>query len=112
MQKLSLAYCNGTKDIKEMSKPKEKVILWPRPYVSYGVKFNGEIDIVQFIFTQFVVYFFEQKVSLHKKVEKQMKGMTAPMKKITWCVIYLIKVNYTSYNYTPCNSTWTCLINC
>ena len=26
--------------------------------------------------------------------------MTAPMKKITWCVIYLIKVNYTSYNYT------------
>ena len=24
-------------------------------------------------------------------------------------VIYLIKVNYTSYNYTPCNSTWTCL---
>ena len=25
-------------------------------------------------------------------------------------VIYLIKVNYTSYNYTPCNSTWTCLI--
>ena len=26
-------------------------------------------------------------------------------------VIYLIKVNYTSYNYTPCNSTWTCLIS-
>ena len=25
-------------------------------------------------------------------------------------VIYLIKVNYTSYNYTPCNSTWTCLL--
>ena len=25
-------------------------------------------------------------------------------------VIYLIKVNYTSYNYTPCNSTWTCLM--
>ena len=24
-------------------------------------------------------------------------------------MIYLIKVNYTSYNYTPCNSTWTCL---
>ena len=24
-----------------------------------------------------------------------MKGMTALMKKITWCVIYLIKVNYT-----------------
>jgi hypothetical protein len=25
-------------------------------------------------------------------------------------VIYLIKVNYTWYNYTPCNSTWTCLL--
>ena len=25
-------------------------------------------------------------------------------------VIYLIKVNYTSYNYTPCNSTWMCLL--
>ena len=25
-------------------------------------------------------------------------------------VIYLIKVNYTSYNYTPSNSTWTCLL--
>ena len=25
-------------------------------------------------------------------------------------VIYQIKVNYTSYNYTPCNSTWTCLL--
>ena len=24
-------------------------------------------------------------------------------------VIYLIKVNYTSYKYTPCNSTWMCL---
>ena len=35
-----------------------------------------------------------------------MKGMTAPMKKITWCLIYLIKENYTSYIYTA----WTCLI--
>ena len=26
-------------------------------------------------------------------------------------VIYLIKVNYTLYNYAPCNSTWTCLYN-
>ena len=25
-------------------------------------------------------------------------------------VIYLIKVNYTLYNYTPCKSTWTCLM--
>ena len=33
--------------------------------------------------------------------------MTASMKKITWCVIYLIKVNYTSYNYTSYKSTWT-----
>ena len=24
-------------------------------------------------------------------------------------VIFLIKVNYTSHNYTACNSTWTCL---
>jgi hypothetical protein len=36
----------------------------------YGVKFNGEINIVQFIFTRCVVYSFEQKLSLHKKVEK------------------------------------------
>jgi hypothetical protein len=40
------------------------------------------------------------------------------MKGIYWrtltfkkCVIYLIKVNYTSYNYKPCNSTWTCLLS-
>ena len=33
-----------------------------------------------------------------------MKGMTAPMKKITLRVIYLIKVNYTSYK-----STWKSL---
>ena len=26
--------------------------------------------------------------------------MTAPMKKITGCVIYLIEVKYISYNYT------------
>ena len=24
--------------------------------------------------------------------------------------IYIIKVNYTLYKYTPCNSTWTCLM--
>ena len=35
--------------------------------------------------------------------------MTAPTKKITWCVIYLIKVIYTSYNYTLYKSTWTSL---
>ena len=36
----------------------------------YDVKFNGEIDIVQFIFTQCVAYSLQQKLSLHKKVEK------------------------------------------
>ena len=25
-------------------------------------------------------------------------------------VIYMIKVNYSLYNYTPCNSTWMCLL--
>ena len=50
-------------------------------YLLYGVKFNSEIDIVQFIFSQCVVNPFKQKLSLHKKVEKQMKRMTAPMKK-------------------------------
>ena len=35
--------------------------------------------------------------------------MTAPMKKITWFVIHLIKVDYTSYNYTSYKSTWTLL---
>ena len=39
-----------------------------------------------------------------------MKGMTASMKKITWCVIYRIKVNYTSYNYTSYKCSWTSLI--
>ena len=34
-------------------------------------------------------------------------SMTASMKKITWFVIYLIKVNYTSHNYTSYKSTWT-----
>ena len=36
----------------------------------YGIKFNGEIDIIQFIITRFVVYSLEQKLSLHIKVEK------------------------------------------
>ena len=55
--------------------------------------------------------YFQKKLFLHKKIEKLLKGMTAPMKKITWCVIYLIKVNYTSYNYTSYKSTWTLLPN-
>ena len=39
--------------------------------------------------------------------------MTAPMKKIAWCVIYLMKVNYTLYNYTLYKSTWNHLCqNC
>ena len=36
--------------------------------------------------------------------------MTAPMKKITMCVIYLIKVKYILYNYTSYKSTWTSLL--
>ena len=44
--------------------------LWPRPCTILCVKFNGEIEIVQFIFTRYVVYTSEQKLSLHKKVEK------------------------------------------
>ena len=59
----------------------------------FSVKFNGEIDILQFIFTRCVVYSF---------IQLQKISMTASMKKITWCVIYLIKVNYTSNK-----STWT-----
>ena len=37
--------------------------------------------------------------------------MTAPMKKITCCVIYLIKVNYSLYNYTSYKSIWTSLLS-
>jgi hypothetical protein len=37
--------------------------LWPCHVLLYDVKFNGEIDIVQFIFTQCVVYSLEQKLS-------------------------------------------------
>ena len=40
-----------------------------------------------------------------------MKRMTALMKKITWCVIFLIKVNYTAYNYKSYKSTWTSLVS-
>ena len=36
----------------------------------YGVKFNSEIDIIQFIFTRCVVYPFKQKMSLQKKKMK------------------------------------------
>ena len=42
----------------------------PRPCTILCVKFNGEKDIVQFIFTQSVAYSLEQKLSLHKKAEK------------------------------------------
>ena len=35
--------------------------------LSYGVKFKGEIDIVQLIFIWCVVYLLEQKLPLHKK---------------------------------------------
>ena len=65
----------------------------------YRKKKNGEINIILY-FTQYVVY------SSKQKVEKEIKGMTTPMKKITWCLIYLIKVNYTSYiflNTEHCN---------
>ena len=38
-----------------------------------------------------------------------MKGIYWPTLTFKKSVIYLIKVNYTSYNYMPCNSsTWTC----
>ena len=49
--------------------------LRPSPCTILCVKFNGEIDIVQFIFTQCVIYSLEKKISLHKKVEKYMKGI-------------------------------------
>ena len=39
-----------------------------------------------------------------------MKGIYWPTLTFKKSVIYPIKVNYTSNNYTPCNSTWTCLI--
>ena len=51
-------------------------------YTIYSVKFNSERAIVQFIFAQCLVYSFEQKLSLDKKVENQIKGMTVPMKKM------------------------------
>ena len=60
---------------------------------------------------KYVLYSLEQKLSLHKKVEKYMKGIywrTLTFKK---SVIYLTKVNYTPYNYTPCNNTWTCILS-
>jgi hypothetical protein len=37
----------------------------------YGVKFNSEIDILQFIVTQCVVYSLEQKLFLHKKLKNK-----------------------------------------
>ena len=70
----------------------------------------GEIDIIQFIFTWCVLYSLERKLSLHKKVENRWKELIGKHLLSKKSVIYLTKVNYTSYNYTPCNSTWTCLL--
>ena len=76
----------------------------------YGVKFNGEIDIVQFIFTWCVLYSLVKKclcIKSWKINERDLFANTYFQKS----VIYLIKVNYTPYNYTPRNSTWTCLMH-
>ena len=40
-----------------------------------------------------------------------MKGIYLRTLTFKKSVIYLIKVNYTPYNYTPCNSTWTSLLS-
>ena len=40
-------------------------------YFLYGVKFNGEIDLVQFIFIQCVVYFFRTKIVFTLKVNER-----------------------------------------
>ena len=41
-----------------------------------------------------------------------MKGIYLHTLTFKKSVIYLKKVNYTPYNYTPCNSAWTCLKCC
>ena len=52
--------------VMEFQKREYKIIFLPKKeatsmyYLSYGVKFNGEIDIVQFIFTLCVVYTFSE----------------------------------------------------
>jgi hypothetical protein len=56
----------------------------------YSVKFNGEIDIIQFIFTGCVVYSFSEYFFL-LLFQLQKISMTASMKKITWFVIYLTR---------------------
>ena len=39
-----------------------------------------------------------------------MKGIYLRTLTFKKSVIYLIKVNYTPYNYTLCNNTWMCLM--
>ena len=46
--------------------------------------------------------FFRTKIVFTKKLKNN---------RIYISVIYPTKVNYTLYNYTACNSTWTCLIS-
>ena len=72
----------------------------------YGDKFNGEIDIVQFIFTRCVVYSFSEYFFLL---------FHSTTKNINDCLYekdYLVcnlpnKINCTSYNYMSYKSTWT-----
>ena len=47
-----------------------------KSHVYFIIKFNSEINIVQFIFTWCVPYSLEQKLSLHKKVE-QLRNLLA-----------------------------------
>ena len=92
-----------------------------------SVKFNHEIDIVQFLFTRCVVYSFGEYCFLlfHSTTKnindclyiKDYLVCNLPKDSCPW--IYLTKVNYTSYNYTSYKSTWTspfsgssCLYSC
>ena len=45
----------------------------------HGVWLYGEIHIAQFIFTWCVLYSLEQKLSLRKKVEKEIKEINYPI---------------------------------
>ena len=85
--------------------------LWPRPCTMIRCQIQWWNRHRTIYFYSMCSLFFQWILFCCCFIQLQKISMTASMKKITWCVIYLIKVNYTSYNYTSYKSTWRSPIN-
>ena len=68
---------------------------------------DSEIDIVEFTFTRCVVYSFSEYFFVVSFNYKKYQWLPLWKRLPGAGVIYLIKVNYASYNYTSHKSTWT-----